>query len=109
LYPQFLIKLNTIVESIDYSQDKVVVNTQNGQYSADKVIVAVPLKILQNGDVSFIPNLPQDKQNTINTAKIWEGFKAFFEFSNKFYKDEHVFNIVPASDVEKIYYNASFG
>lgn len=103
------IKYNTVVESIDYSGDQVVINTQTGAYTADKVIVSVPLKILQDGDVSFIPSLPQGKQEAINDTVIWEGFKAFFEFSDNFYKDEHVFNILPASSGEKIYYNAAFG
>jgi monoamine oxidase len=103
------IKYNTIVESIDYSGDQTVINTQNGSYVADKVIVSVPLKILQDGDISFLPVLPQDKQDAINDTSIWEGFKAFFEFSNKFYKDEHVFNVVPSTDGEKIYYDAALG
>jgi len=103
------ITYDTIVQSIDYSGDQVVVNTQNGQYLADKVIVSVPLKILQDGDISFLPNLPQYKLNAINDTIIWEGFKAFFEFSEKFYHDEFEFEITPASDGEKIYYNAAYG
>ncbi len=103
------IKYNKIVESIDYSGDQVVISTQERQFTSDKVIVSVPLKILQDGDITFIPGLSQDKQEAINDSTIWEGFKAFFEFSNKFYNDEYVFNILPASDGEKIYYNAAYG
>ena len=99
----------TIVESIDYSGDQIMINTQNGMHIADKVIVSVPLKILQDGDISFLPNLPQDKMNAINDTTIWEGFKAFFEFSEKFYDDNYEFDINPASDGEKIYYNAAYG
>ena len=69
---------NTVVESIDYSGDRVVINTPNDQYTADKVIVSVPLKILQDGDIGFIPSLPTDKQEAIDEATIWDGFKAFF-------------------------------
>jgi len=100
---------NTEVQSIDYSGDQIVVNTQNGQHTADKVIVSVPLKILQDGDLNFLPNLPQDKLNAISDTTIWEGFKAFFEFSEKFYDDNYEFDISPASDGEKIYYNAAHG
>lgn len=100
---------DTIVQSIDYSDSQVVITTQNGQFLADKIIVSVPLKILQDGDISFIPSLPQDKLNAINDTIIWEGFKAFFEFSEKFYDDEYEFEITPASEGEKIYYNAAFG
>ncbi len=100
---------STIVESIDYSGDQIIINTQNGQHLADKVIVSVPLKILQDGDISFFPNLPQDKMNAINGTTIWEGFKAFFEFTEKFYDDNYEFDINPVSDGEKIYYNAAYG
>ena len=47
--------------------------------------------------------------DAIDDATIWEGFKAFFEFSEKFYDDEHEFTISPTSDGEKIYYNAAMG
>jgi len=100
---------NSIVQSIDYSGDQVVISTQNGEYKADKVIVSVPIKILQDGDINFSPILPQDKLEAINDTIIWEGFKAFFEFSEKFYDDDYQFQISPASDGEKIYYNAAFG
>lgn len=103
------ITYNTIVQSIDYSGNQVIVTTQNGQHSADKIIVSVPLKILQDGDINFLPSLPQDKLNAINSTNIWEGFKAFFEFSEKFYDDELEFIITPSTDGEKIYYNAAFG
>ncbi|MFT6810723.1 MAG: monoamine oxidase, partial [Saprospiraceae bacterium] len=100
---------NSIVQSIDYSGDQVIITTQNGVFNADKVIVSVPLKILQDGDINFKPNLPQKKVEAINDTIIWEGFKAFFEFSDNFYDDNYEFQISPSSDGEKIYYNAAFG
>jgi len=100
---------NAVVQSVDYSGNQIMIYTPNKNYLADKVIVSVPLKILQDGDLSFIPTLPQDKVNAINNTTIWEGFKAFFEFSEKFYDDNYEFTITPPSDGEKIYYNAAFG
>lgn len=100
---------NTIVQSIDYSGDQVLVTTQNGQHLADKVIVSVPLKILQDGDISFIPSLPQNKLDVINNTIIWEGFKAFIECSENFYGDGIEFQITPESDGQKIYYDAALG
>ncbi len=103
------INYNSIVQSINYAGDQIVITTQDGAKIADKVIVSVPLKILQEGNINFIPSLPKGKQDAINDTTIWEGFKAFFEFSEKFYNDEFEFEIIPASDGEKIYYNAAFG
>ncbi len=103
------ISYNTIVQSIDYSGEKVVVDTQNGQHTADKVIVSVPLKILQDGDISFQPALPEDKVNAINESLVWDGFKAFIEFSEKFYDTQIDVEINPVSDGAKLYYDASYG
>lgn len=104
------ISFNTIVQSIDYSGNQIVVNTNNGQFTADKVVVSVPLQILKDGDISFTPNLPQSKLDAINETVVWEGFKAFFEFNTNFYSDsEYVFPLTPESSGQKIYYNAAFG
>ncbi|MFP2996041.1 FAD-dependent oxidoreductase [Spongiivirga sp. MCCC 1A20706] len=103
------ISYNTIVQSIDYSGDQVRVNTQNEEYVADKVIIAVPLKMLQDGAINFTPSLPQSKLDTINSPVIWDGFKAFFEFSTKFYNDEYTFEITPETDGQKLYYDATLG
>ncbi len=104
------ISYNTIVQSIDYSANQIVLTTNNGQITADKVVVSIPLQILKDGDVSFTPNLPQSKLNAINDAVVWDGFKAFFEFNSNFYgNNEYEFPVSPASNGHKIYYNASLG
>jgi len=111
IYPSVSDKIsfNTIVQSIDYSGDKISIKTQGGEFQADKVIISVPLKILQDGDISFSPSLPNDKQEVINGATIWEGFKAFIEFSNKFYHTATSFDISPETDGQKLYFDASYG
>ncbi|MFZ4100728.1 MAG: flavin monoamine oxidase family protein, partial [Sphingobacterium thalpophilum] len=104
------ISFNTVVQSIDYSKNQIVVSTNNGQFTADKVVVCTPLQILKDGAISFRPSLPQSKLNAINETVVWEGFKAFFEFNKNFYGDnEYVFPITPAKSGQKIYYNAAFG
>ena len=103
------ISYKTIVSSIDYTGDQIEVTSQNAKFLADKVIVSVPLKILQERDISFVPSLPKDKLGAIDNTTIWEGFKAFFKFSTKFYNEEYVFKVNPKKDGQKIYYNAAHG
>jgi monoamine oxidase len=103
------VKYNTVVKSINYTSQKILIDAQNTTTTADKVIVSVPLKVLQDGDLEFIPSLPANKLSAISETHIWEGFKAFFEFSNQFYSEEYVFPISPKTDGEKIFYNASLG
>jgi monoamine oxidase len=100
---------DSVVNSINYSGDKIIISTKHGKKSADKVIISVPLKILQVGDIDFIPELPKDKQKAINNALIWDGFKAFFEFSDRFY-DSGFEKVLEDSEVgQKVFYDASYG
>lgn len=104
------ISYNKVVKAVDYTGDKVLVSTQQEQFSADKLIISVPLKILQEGDITFSPSLPIKKLKAIQGLTIWDGFKAFFEFSTNFYgNQEYVFPITPASKGQKLYYNAALG
>ena len=103
------IRYNTVVNAINYSGDQVSINTQSEAFTADYVIVAVPVKILQNGVISFTPSLPNYKLNAINNVTVWDGCKAFIEFSEKFYPTFTAFNIVPETAGQKLYYDAAYG
>jgi monoamine oxidase len=100
---------NAAVSFVDYSGSEIIVNTATETYLADRVIVSVPLKILQLGNINFVPDLPQNRLDAINNMTIWSGFKAFFEFSEKFYDNEFEYDISPETDGQKIYYNAALG
>lgn len=79
---------NTPVTGIDYNSDKVFVTTADNQtFEADKVLVTVPLKMLQDNYIDFQPQLPQSMQNALNKVSMPGGIKVFFEFSEKFYPD----------------------
>ena len=103
------IQFNQVVQSIDYSGEQVIVKTSNEEFTADKVIITVPLKILQNGNISFLPELPNDKQEAINNARVWDGCKAFIEFSESFYPAFTAFETIPETAGQKLYYDASYG
>lgn len=103
------ITYNAIVKSIDYSGEQILVNTANEELTADKVIITVPLKILQAGDIAFTPQLPSDKQTAIDEASVWEGLKVFFEFSQQFYPTVLDVAVTPETDGEKVYFDAAYG
>lgn len=104
------IRFRSVVQSIEYGRKQIEVKTNNRTYLADKVIISVPLQVLKNRGITFIPELPQPKLEAIEQAVVWDGFKAFFEFKTNFYgEDEYIFSINPETDGQKIYYNASLG
>lgn len=101
---------NTQVTAINYEGDQVEVTTNTGQtYTADKVIVTVPLKILQNNVINFSPALSASKQQAIQGATIWSGIKVFLEFNQKFYNTMLSFADSDTNDGQRIYYDASYG
>ncbi|MEM9928538.1 MAG: NAD(P)/FAD-dependent oxidoreductase [Bacteroidota bacterium] len=106
------IAYNSPVAEIDYSGTQVIVRTVNNEvYTADKVLITVPITILQQGDITFVPALPADKQAAIDEEWMPDGLKVFVEFSERFYPDMVVFDNLLASsnDGDHAYYDAAFG
>lgn len=65
--------------------------------------------MLKNGAVSFTPELPDSKLDAIRQASVWDGCKAFIEFSEKFYPAFTGFDIQSETDGQKLYYDAAYG
>ncbi|MGH0117274.1 UNVERIFIED_CONTAM: hypothetical protein FKN15_032241 [Acipenser sinensis] len=60
--------LKTPIQSIDYSGDEIKVATSNGsQWTAQKVLVTVPLALLQKNVIQFNPPLPDRKLKAIHS------------------------------------------
>lgn len=101
---------NTQITSVDYQGTTVIATDRTGQtYEADKIIVTVPLKILQEGDITFLPQLPSAHRNAIQDAPIWGGIKVFLEFSEHFYPPYLTFPDSETETGQRIYYDAAYG
>lgn len=85
------VELNAVVETIDYSRSavqRVTVSTRDGRtFEADKVIVATPVKILQQNDITFTPELPFGKKDEIDKVEMPPILKVWVEFDERFYPD----------------------
>jgi len=76
------VRLNHIVCAIDWSARPVRVTTSDGQvFSADQVLVTLPLAVLQAGAVTFTPALPEWKQHAIRTMQMAPAFKLVYRFA----------------------------
>lgn len=109
MVPHFSDKIvyNSPVAAIDYSGEKVVVTNNSGEtYEADKVLVTVPIKILQSDSISFAPALPSTKIDAIHSIDIPPILKVFIEFSERFYPDVL---FVGSLNEDSLYYDAAFG
>ena len=60
------IRLNTVVTAVTYDNQGVTITTSNGNFSADRAVITVPIGVLRSGDIQFSPTLPQSKLDAIN-------------------------------------------
>lgn len=67
LFPENLdVRFKANVKFVEYSKDKVELYMENGErIKADKAVVTVPLGVLKDRTIQFIPDLPQWKQDSI--------------------------------------------
>lgn len=105
-----MLRFDTQVVKIDHQGNDIVLTDHKGNHhKADKVVVTVPLKILQGGDIQFTPALSVKKIKAIEEAEVWGGIKVFLEFSEQFYP---TFLETPASETsrgQQAYYDAAYG
>ncbi|XP_074063253.1 lysine-specific histone demethylase 2 isoform X3 [Macrotis lagotis] len=80
------IRLKFPVRTIDYSGEDVQVTTIDGTvWTAQKVLVTVPLSLLQKGAIQFNPPLPERKTKAINSLGAGIIEKIALEFPYRFW------------------------
>jgi monoamine oxidase len=82
------VRLNTQVVTIS-SGNQLTLTDQNGTtYTADKVIIAVPLTVLRDGDITFSPPLSASRTNAFSRIGMGAGMKVILQFTNRFWPDK---------------------
>lgn len=88
------ITTNWPVHRIEYSATGVLLLDPDGRrISADKVIVSVPLKILQTGKLQFSPALPAYKTAAIQRLRMGNAVKIMVAFKQRFWP-ERMYDVV---------------
>ena len=81
-----IIQLETPVTSIAWQRDKVIVKTALKSFVARKVIVTVPLGVLQAQAISFSPTLPQ-LQTALEQLGYGTAIKILLSFETAFWQE----------------------
>ena len=82
------IKLNHIVDSIEYDNDGVIVHVGDDSFTGKYVVVTVPLGVLKNNDIEFTPKLPERKQQAIDKLGMGTMDKLYMVFPEVFWHDD---------------------
>lgn len=86
------IKYKTVVKSIDYSGDMITVTDQNNTTASfNKVIVTVPVSVLQAGDITFSPSLPAEKVSSLNLMAMDNMIRVILDFKQNVWGDTTAF------------------
>lgn len=82
------IRLQHVVQSIDYGRRGVTIVTDQGTFTADRAILTIPLAVLQSDTVEFTPGLPQKKRKAIKALKMGTGNKYYLKFPTAFWETD---------------------
>ncbi|MEO0342693.1 MAG: NAD(P)/FAD-dependent oxidoreductase [Pseudomonadota bacterium] len=107
------IELNTPVSHIDSDGDGVTIRSASGQsFTADRVIVTVPISILRDRDITFSSQQATRQMRDLNDVTFGKGYKVFLSFQERFYPDMLFFGsraqAFSTTYDSKIYYDAAF-
>lgn len=79
------IELGQVVQAIHWQASPVRIVTQKAEFTADHVVVTLPLGVLQARRVQFSPELPQAKQQAIATLGMGVLNKCYLRFPHVFW------------------------
>jgi monoamine oxidase len=85
-------QLKSVISSIDYSGEKVVLTGQkNGEaFSSefDQVIITVPISVLKDGDITFNPALPASKTGALSKMEMDPMIRVLLDFKKSFWQND---------------------
>lgn len=97
------ILLNAPVTKIEYSDQGIsVTDSSMNTYTADKIIVTVPISSLKANDIQFSPALPEEKTTAFSKIGMDAGMKVFLKFSSKFYHQNIIGGSICAAYADEI-------
>ena len=94
------LQLGQAVKHIDYSGEQIKVFTQDQTIVVDKLLLTVPLPVLQKESISFVPNLPSAKTAAIQRLKMGDGLKIFFKFNRLFWSGDIIGSKMASSYID---------
>ncbi|HNI43933.1 MAG: FAD-dependent oxidoreductase [Chitinophagales bacterium] len=89
------VQLNQRVTKVDYSTDKVKITHNNTISEADYVIVTVPLGVLKQNIITFVPELPTTKQTAIEKVGMNCVNKFLLTWDTAFWDDVQYISYTP--------------
>lgn len=84
------VRLNHIVSRVIWSPDGATVQTDSGTFTADQVVITVPVGVLQSDAFTIDPPLTASVQNALNSFRMNDFEKIILRYDEKFW-DEGIY------------------
>jgi monoamine oxidase len=87
------LRLNTVVERVEWARGSVCVSTRNGltglgqQWRARRVVITVPLGVLQAGSIEFLPE-PKEILQAARELRIGHAYRVVLRFREAFWESQ---------------------
>jgi len=97
------IEYNKRVDEIEYGKTEVIISGEWGRMSGDIAIVTVPLGVLKNKSIDFVPKLPEEKIDSIERLEMGLLNKIVIQFDKRFWPSKaHRLGLISESTNERI-------
>ncbi len=105
------INLNSVVNKINYTNDNILINTTDGRaFSANYVVVTVPIGVLQANTIQFIPSLPAPQRTAIQNLGNGLLDKVYLQFPSAFWAANQTITLpYTANSLDNYYMIFNFG
>ena len=82
------IKTGVVARQIDSRGSDLAVETNSGTLRANRIVITVPLGVLQAGQIRFVPELPSENQSAIHRMGMGVMNKMVLKFDQPFWPPE---------------------
>ena len=84
------IRLEHTVTRVAWNNTGVSIDTDKGAFTADQVIITVPVGVLQSGDFTIEPALPEEVEKALSSFRMNDFEKIILRYDQKFW-DEGIY------------------
>ncbi len=99
------IRLNSVVDKIDYTKDYVIINTKDGRTFVTKyLVITVPIGVLKENSIQFVPSLPTNIQTAIQNMGNGLMNKVYMQFDQIFWDNSLAFSLLYTANPLVNYY-----
>jgi len=82
------VELGEVVERVEWGAAPLRVHTARRQYEADRVLLTLPLGVLQARSALFVPQLPEPRRQAISALGMGVLNKCYLRFAKPFWPDD---------------------